>query len=91
MRPTANSIDATSDRDFAIEFVNALSLLALASKPLGRRDDFVFHAGVWLRAFARAYSTGSSAMPQKKNPDLLELVRGKAARVMGCQPRCKSR
>jgi argininosuccinate lyase len=67
---TANSIDTTSDRDFAIEFVNALSLLSVAFEPLGRGDDSVFFAGIWLCHLPEAYSTGSSAMPQKKNPDL---------------------
>jgi len=82
--PTANSIDATSDRDFAIEFVNALSQLALH---LSRWAEEMILFSTPAHGFVElpeAYSTGSSAMPQKKNPDLLELVRGKAARVMGC-------
>jgi len=82
--PTANSIDATSDRDFAIEFVDALSLLALH---LSRWAEEMILFSTSAYAFVElpeAYSTGSSAMPQKKNPDLLELVRGKAARVTGC-------
>jgi argininosuccinate lyase len=81
--PTANSIDATSDRDFAIEFVDALSLLALhLSRWAGEMILFSTPAYGFVE-LPEPYSTGSSAMPQKKNPDLLELVRGKAARVMG--------
>jgi argininosuccinate lyase len=82
--PTANSIDATADRDFAIEFVNGLSQLALH---LGRWAEEMILFSTPAYGFVElpeTYSTGSSAMPQKKNPDLLELVRGKAARVMGC-------
>jgi argininosuccinate lyase len=81
--PTSNSIDATSDRDFAIEFVNALAQLALH---LSRWAEEMILFSTPMYGFVElpeAYSTGSSAMPQKKNPDLLELVRGKAARVMG--------
>jgi len=80
--PTANSIDATSDRDFAIEFVHALSFIALH---LSRwAEEFILfstteHGFVKL---PEQYSTGSSAMPQKKNPDALELIRGKAGTVV---------
>jgi argininosuccinate lyase len=80
---TANSIDATSERDFVLEFVQALSLLALH---LSRwADEMILFSTPAYGFFElpEAYSTGSSAMPQKKNPDLLELVRGKAARVLG--------
>src|SRR5580658_4476408 len=81
--PTANSIDATSDRDFVLEFVNALSLLELH---LSRWAEEMILFSSQEYGFVRlpeAYSTGSSAMPQKKNPDLLELTRGKCARVIG--------
>jgi argininosuccinate lyase len=81
--PTANSIDATSDRDFALEFVNALSLLALH---LSRWAEEMLLFSSQEYAFLHlpeAFSTGSSAMPQKMNGDLLELTRGKAARVIG--------
>jgi argininosuccinate lyase len=81
--PTKNSIDATSDRDFALEFVNHLSLFA---SHLSRWAEEMILFSTQEFGFVRlpeAYSTGSSAMPQKKNPDLLELVRGKAARVIG--------
>jgi argininosuccinate lyase len=81
--PTANSIDATSDRDFVLEFVNTLSLLAIH---LSRwAEEMILFASEEF-SFVRlpeAYATGSSAMPQKKNPDLLELVRAKAARITG--------
>ncbi len=81
--PTANSIDATSDRDFAIEFVNALSLLA-AHLSRWAEEMILFSSQEYsFLALPEAYSTGSSAMPQKKNPDLLELVRGKSGRVIG--------
>jgi argininosuccinate lyase len=83
-RPTGNSIDATSDRDFAIEFVDALSLLALHLSRWAEEMILFSTSAYGFVELPEAYSTGSSAMPQKKNPDLLELVRGKAARVMGC-------
>jgi argininosuccinate lyase len=82
-RPTRNSIDATSDRDFVLEFVNTLSLMALH---LSRWSEEMILFSTQEFNFVHlpeAYSTGSSAMPQKKNPDLLELTRGKAARVIG--------
>ncbi|HKB98329.1 MAG TPA: argininosuccinate lyase [Terriglobales bacterium] len=82
--PTANSIDATSDRDFAIEFVDALSLLALHLSRWAEEMILFSTSAYGFVELPEPYSTGSSAMPQKKNPDLLELVRGKTARVMGC-------
>jgi argininosuccinate lyase len=82
--PTANSIDATSDRDFAIEFVDALTLLALHLSRWAEEMILFSTAAYGFVELPEDFSTGSSAMPQKKNPDLLELVRGKAARVMGC-------
>ena len=82
--PTANSIDATSDRDFALEFVDALSLLALHLSRWAEEMILFSTPAYGFVELPEPYSTGSSAMPQKKNPDLLELVRGKAARVMGC-------
>ncbi len=81
--PTGNSIDATSDRDFVVEFVSALSQMALH---LSRWAEEMILFSTQEYAFIslpEAYSTGSSAMPQKKNPDLLELVRGKSGRVLG--------
>jgi len=80
---TSNSIDATSDRDFALEFVNALSLLALHLSRWAEEMILFSSQEYAFLGLPEAYSTGSSAMPQKKNPDLLELVRGKSGRVMG--------
>jgi len=81
--PTANSIDATSDRDFAVEFVNALSLLALHLSRWAEEMIIFSSLEFGFLQLPESYSTGSSAMPQKKNPDLLELVRGKCGRVIG--------
>ena len=81
--PTANSMDATSDRDFAIELVQHASLLAGHMSRLAE-DLILFSSNEY--GFVRlpdAYCTGSSAMPQKKNPDALELVRAHAGRVLG--------
>ena len=80
---TANSIDATSDRDFAIEFVNTLSMLA-AHLSRWAEEMILFSTQEYgFVVLPEPYSTGSSAMPQKKNPDLLELVRGNCGRVIG--------
>ena len=81
--PCENSLDAVSDRDFAIEFV---SDCALAMMHLSRMSEELV---LWVSApfgfveLGDAYCTGSSIMPQKKNPDVPELVRGKSARVIG--------
>jgi argininosuccinate lyase len=82
--PTANSIDATSDRDFAIEYIDALAMLALHLSRWAEEMILFSTAAYGFVELPEPFSTGSSAMPQKKNPDLLELVRGKAARVLGC-------
>jgi argininosuccinate lyase len=81
--PTANSIDATSDRDFVLEFVNALSLLSLHLSRWAEEMILFSTQEFGFVHLPEAYSTGSSAMPQKKNPDLLELVRGKSGRMVG--------
>ena len=81
--PTANSMDATCDRDFVIEFANAASLLAIH---LSRWAEEMLLFSTQEYGFVHppeAFSTGSSAMPQKMNGDLLELTRGKAGRIMG--------
>lgn len=81
--PTPNSIDATCDRDFALEFLGTLSVLAIH---LSRWSEEMLLFSSQEYGFLRlpeAYSTGSSAMPQKMNGDLLELIRGKAGRVIG--------
>jgi argininosuccinate lyase len=81
--PTLNSIDATCDRDFALEFLSALSLLAVhLSRWAEEMLLFASQEYGFLR-LPEAYSTGSSAMPQKMNGDLLELVRAKSGRVIG--------
>ncbi len=84
-RPTANSMDATSDRDFILEFVNTVSILGVH---LSRwAEELILFATQEYRfiRLPEAYSTGSSAMPQKQNPDALELIRGKAGRIIGSQ------
>jgi len=83
-RPTANSLDAVSDRDFALDYLMAASQCALHLSRLA--EEFVIWASQPF-GFVRlpdALSTGSSIMPQKKNPDAAELVRGHAGRVIGC-------
>jgi argininosuccinate lyase len=80
---TRNSLDAVGDRDFAIELVGACALVQLHLSRLG--EELVLWASQEF-GFVRigeAYSSGSSLMPQKKNPDLAELVRAKAGRVIG--------
>jgi argininosuccinate lyase len=82
-RPAANSIDAVSDRDFAAEFLFCAALLGIHLSRLG--EEVVLWATTefgWVR-LDDAYSTGSSIMPQKKNPDVAELARGKAGRLVG--------
>ena len=81
--PTANSVDATSDRDFVIEFVSVLSVLALHLSRWAEEMILFSTQEFGFVHLPESYSTGSSAMPQKKNPDLLELARGKAGRVIG--------
>lgn len=81
--PSANSIDATSDRDFALEFVNTLSLLAIHLSRWAEEMLLFSSQEYGFLRLPEAYSTGSSAMPQKLNGDLLELTRAKSARVIG--------
>jgi argininosuccinate lyase len=80
---TANSIDATSDRDFVLEFVNTLSLLAIHLSRWAEEMLLFSSQEYGFLQLPEAYSTGSSAMPQKMNGDLLELTRGKSGRVIG--------
>jgi argininosuccinate lyase len=82
-QPTTNSMDATSDRDFVLEFVNGLSLLALHLSRWAEEMILFSSQEYGFLRLPEAYSTGSSALPQKKNPDLLELTRGKCARIIG--------
>jgi len=81
--PSANSIDAVSDRDFALGFLHAAHVLAIHASRLA--EDLVLFSSRefgWVR-LPDAFTTGSSAMPQKRNPDVCELARAKAARVLG--------
>ena len=81
--PMDNSMDAVSDRDYALELLSALSILMMH---LSRFAEEIILWCSWEFKFAElddAYSTGSSIMPQKKNPDVAELVRGKTGRVYG--------
>jgi argininosuccinate lyase len=80
---TRNSLDAVSDRDYIIEFVNAAALTMLHLSRLA--EDLIIYATqeFGFIKLGDAIATGSSIMPQKKNPDSLELMRGKAARIFG--------
>ena len=83
-KPTANSLDAVSDRDFALDYLAAAAQCAVHLSRLA--EEFVLWASQPF-GFVRlpdALSTGSSIMPQKKNPDAAELVRGHAGRIVGC-------
>jgi len=80
---TANSIDATGDRDFALELTNSLSILAIHMSRWAEEMILFSTREFGFLRLPEAYSTGSSAMPQKVNPDLLELIRAKAGRVIG--------
>jgi len=82
--PTKNSIDATSDRDFAIEFTQALLPVALHLSRWAEEMILFSTKEFGFVGLPEAYSTGSSALPQKRNPDALELIRGKAGAVIGC-------
>jgi argininosuccinate lyase len=84
-RPTANSIDSVSDRDFAMEFLSAAVICATHLSRLA--EELVLWSTAQFR-FARLsdrFSTGSSIMPQKRNPDAAELVRAKVGRILGAQ------
>ncbi len=87
--PTANSIDATSDRDFAIEFVDAISLLALHLSRWAEEMILFSTPAYGFVELPEPYSTGSSAMPQKKNPDLLSWCAEKQHASRDAPPRCK--
>ncbi len=82
-RPCSNSLDGVSDRDYALELMGGLSILMMH---LSRFSEEIILWCSWEFKFIElddAYSTGSSIMPQKKNPDVAELVRGKTGRVYG--------
>jgi argininosuccinate lyase len=81
--PTPNSMDATSDRDFMLDFTQALATLGLHISRFAEEITLHATAEFGFIDLPEAFSTGSSAMPQKKNPDLTELIRGKSARLVG--------
>jgi len=81
--PTPNSMDATSDRDFMLDFAQAASTLGLHISRFAEEITLYATAEFGFIDLPEAFSTGSSAMPQKKNPDLTELARGKSARLLG--------
>jgi argininosuccinate lyase len=82
-RPMANSLDAVSDRDFALEFLAAASICATHLSRFA--EELVIWSSAQFRfvSFSDRFSTGSSIMPQKKNPDAAELVRAKVGRITG--------
>jgi len=82
-RLSQNSMDAVSDRDFAVEFCSVAALLGVHLSRLA--EDLVLWSGSEFNfiRIADAYTTGSSLMPQKKNPDVAELIRGKSGRMIG--------
>jgi argininosuccinate lyase len=82
-RPSANSLDAVSDRDFVVEFLAAASLAAVHLSRLAEELVLWSAEPFGFVRLADAFSTGSSMMPQKRNPDAAELVRAKAGRVFG--------
>jgi argininosuccinate lyase len=81
--PTSNSIDATSDRDFVLEYLHALTMIGLHASRFAEEITLYATAEFGFVELPEAFSTGSSAMPQKKNPDLTELVRAKVGRLHG--------
>ncbi len=82
-RPAANSLDAVSDRDFALEFLAAGAILAVHLSRLAEEIVLWMSDGFRFVRLSDAFTTGSSIMPQKRNPDAAELVRAKAGRVIG--------
>ena len=82
-RPTANSLDSVSDRDFALEYLSALSILSVHLSRLAEEIVIWMSESFRFVTLSDAFTTGSSIMPQKKNPDAAELVRAKAGEVVG--------
>jgi argininosuccinate lyase len=82
---TPNSMDATSDRDFLLEFSQIAVTIGLHASRFAEEITLFSTAEYGFVELPEAFSTGSSAMPQKKNPDFTELVRGKSARLIGAQ------
>jgi argininosuccinate lyase len=83
-RPTANSLDAVSDRDFALDYLMAATQCALHLSRLAEEVVIWASQPYGFVILPDDYSTGSSIMPQKRNPDAAELVRGHAGRIAGC-------
>jgi argininosuccinate lyase len=79
--PTANSMDATSDRDFILDYLQALTFVGLHVSRFAEEITLFATAEFGFVLLPEAFSTGSSAMPQKKNPDLTELIRAKVGRI----------
>jgi argininosuccinate lyase len=82
-RPCANSLDAVSDRDFALEFLSAAAIAAVHLSRLAEELVLWTTAQFGFVALSDGFTTGSSIMPQKRNPDAAELIRAKAGRVIG--------
>jgi argininosuccinate lyase len=82
-RPTANSLDSVSDRDFALETLAAASICAVHLSRLAEEIVLWTNPQFGFVTLSDAFTTGSSIMPQKRNPDAAELVRGKAGRIFG--------
>ena len=82
-RPAANSLDAVSDRDFALEFLAAASICAVHLSRLAEEIVLWCSAPFGFVRLSDAFTTGSSIMPQKRNPDAAELARAKAGRIVG--------
>jgi len=80
---SANSMDAVADRDFAAEFLSCASLVMVHFSRLGEELILWSHPGLGWVEIGEAFCTGSSLMPQKRNPDMAELARGKTGRVIG--------
>ena len=84
-RPAANSLDAVADRDFALDYLSAASITAMHLSRFA--EELVIWSSAQFRfvALSDRFSTGSSIMPQKKNPDAAELIRAKIGRILGAQ------
>ncbi len=82
-RPMANSLDAVSDRDFALEYLSALSIMAMHLSRMAEEIIIWCSPPFSFIKLSDAYTTGSSIMPQKRNPDAAELIRAKLGRISG--------
>ena len=82
-RPTANSLDSVSDRDFALEFLSALSICAMHLSRFSEEVIIWCSSPYKLIELSDAFTTGSSIMPQKRNPDAAELAKAKTGRIFG--------